>query len=50
MPLLLKWDEVGPLLDISRAIEVTEAAFAEQGEGFVAIHGQYALPMEHQRT
>ncbi len=43
MPLLLTREEVRPLLDLPRAIEVTEAAFLEQAEGQVAVHAPYHI-------
>ena len=42
---ILTADEVAGLLDMPRAIAVTEAAFAEQGRGLVVLHGPYALGM-----
>ncbi|HEY3306619.1 MAG TPA: ornithine cyclodeaminase family protein [Candidatus Binatia bacterium] len=41
MALLLTRDEVRPLLDLGKAIELTEAAFREQAEGKVAAHAPY---------
>ena len=43
MPLLLSRDEVLPLLDLPRAIELTEAAFREQAEGRVTAHAPYHI-------
>jgi len=43
MPLLLTREEIQPLLDLPRAIEVTEAAFREQAEGQVVPHAPYHI-------
>lgn len=42
---LLTADEVAGLLDMPEAIAATEAAYAEQAEGLVVLHGPYALGM-----
>lgn len=43
MPLLLTREEIKPLLDLPKAIEVTEAAFREQAEGQVTAHAPYHI-------
>ncbi len=43
MPLLLTREEIRPLLDLPKAIEVTEAAFREQAEGQVTSHAPYHI-------
>lgn len=43
MALLLRADEVAPLIDMSKAIELTEAALAEQGRKRVSTHPPYHL-------
>lgn len=43
MTLLLKVDEVVPLIDLDRAIAITEQALAEQSRGRVGIHPPYHL-------
>jgi alanine dehydrogenase len=43
MALLLTRDEVRPLLDLAKAIELTEAAFKEQAEGKVTAHAPYHI-------
>lgn len=43
MPLLLARHEVQPLLDLAKAIELTEAAFREQAEGQVTAHAPYHI-------
>ena len=43
MPLLLTREEVQPLLDLPKAIEMTEAAFKEQAEGQVTAHAPYHI-------
>ena len=45
MVLWLKSEEVAPLLDMPKAIEVTEAAFLEQGRGLAVCHAPYAVVM-----
>ena len=50
MVLLLSSEEVASLLDMATAIEVTEQAFLEQGQGLAVLHGQYALPMTAERA
>jgi len=50
MALLLSTDELAPLIDMSRALEVIEAAFVEQGQGLAVFHGQFALPMTKERN
>jgi len=49
MALILRTDELAPLIDMPRALEVLDAAFAEQGEGLAVFHGQFALPMTKER-
>ncbi|HEY4134864.1 MAG TPA: hypothetical protein VGO34_06580 [Alphaproteobacteria bacterium] len=43
MPLLLRSEDVAPLLDIKGAIKVVEAVFVEQSRGAVAHHGAFHL-------
>ncbi len=43
MALLLTRQEIQPLLDLSKAIEITEAAFREQAEGQVTAHAPYHI-------
>jgi len=43
MALLLTREEVRPLLDLRKAIELTEAAFREQAEGKVTAHAPYHI-------
>ena len=45
MPLLLTRDEVGPLLDLPKAIELTEDAFTQQARGEVVAHAPYHITM-----
>ena len=45
MPLILSREEVGSLLDLSKAIELTEEAFAQQANGQVVAHAPYHLPV-----
>ena len=45
MTWLLKADEIANLLDMSSAIEVTEAAFGEQAAGLTVGHAPYAINM-----
>lgn len=41
MSLLLTREEVRPLLDLPKAIELTEGAFHEQAQGQVVPHAPY---------
>jgi alanine dehydrogenase len=43
MPLLLTRQEVEPLLDLAKAIELTQAAFRQQSSGETATHAPYHL-------
>lgn len=43
MALLLTRQEIQPLLDLPKAIEITEAAFREQAEGLVTPHAPYHI-------
>jgi len=43
MALLLTRQEIQPLLDLPKAIEITEAAFREQAEGQVTAHAPYHI-------
>ena len=45
MPLLLTRDEVGPLLDLPKAIDLTEDAFTQQARGEVVAHAPYHITM-----
>lgn len=42
-PLILSREEVRPLLDLAKAIDLTEAAFREQAEGQVTAHAPYHI-------
>ncbi|HWP60616.1 MAG TPA: ornithine cyclodeaminase family protein [Candidatus Acidoferrales bacterium] len=46
MPLLLTREEVRPLLDLAKAVELTEAAFHEQANGDVVPHAPYHIPFK----
>lgn len=46
MPLLLTREEVGPLLDPPKAIELTEDAFTQQARGEVVAHAPYHITMD----
>lgn len=46
MALLLRADEIEPLLDMTKAIELTQAALAEQGRGRTYTHPPYHLVVE----
>src|SRR5919108_5287961 len=43
MPLLLSRDELSPLLDLAKAIELTEGAFKQQARGEVVAHAPYHI-------
>src|ERR1041385_3759329 len=43
MPLLLTREETQPLLDLSKAIELTEAAHRDQAEGKATAHAPYHI-------
>ena len=43
MALLLTRQEIQPLLDLPKAVEITEAAFREQAEGQVTAHAPYHI-------
>ena len=45
MPLLLTREEVRPLLDLAKAVELTEGAFHEQAQGQVVPHAPYHIPV-----
>ena len=45
MPLVLKSSEVVRLIDMAKAIKVTEEALAEQARGQVAVHSPFHLPV-----
>ena len=45
MTLLLKVDEVSSLIDMDRAIKVTEQSLVEQTRGRVSVHPPYHLPV-----
>jgi ornithine cyclodeaminase/alanine dehydrogenase-like protein (mu-crystallin family) len=45
MTWILKADDIVNLLDMSKAIEITEAAFHEQGAGLAVGHAPYAVNM-----
>jgi len=47
MPLVLRATEVAPLLDMPRAIALTEDVLSEQARGRVAVHAPYHLPVEN---
>jgi len=46
MSLLLTREEVRPLLDLRRAIEVTESAFRQQAQGQVVAHAPYHIQLK----
>ncbi|MGH7088175.1 MAG: hypothetical protein ACREFQ_04685 [Stellaceae bacterium] len=46
MPLILKAEELAPLLDMHRAVALTEAVFREQAEGALEVHAPYHLHVE----
>ncbi len=50
MALLLTRGETRPLLDLTRAIELTEAAFREQAEGKVTAHAPYHIHVGGQQA
>ncbi|MGH7832592.1 MAG: hypothetical protein ACREQK_03030, partial [Candidatus Binatia bacterium] len=43
MPLLLTRQEVEPLIDLAKAVELTETAFRQQASGEIAAHAPYHL-------
>lgn len=43
MPLLLTRQEVEPLIDLGKAVEITEAAFRQQAQGQAAAHAPYHI-------
>ena len=45
MPLILNREEVGPLLSLAKAIELTEEAFTQQANGQVVAHAPYHIPV-----
>jgi hypothetical protein len=45
MPLILSREEVQPLLNLSKAIELTEDAFKQQANGEVVPHAPYHIPV-----
>lgn len=45
MALILSRDEVRPLLNLAKAIELTEAAFEQQANGEVVPHAPYHIPL-----
>src|SRR5581483_10509636 len=46
MPLLLSREETQPLLDLPKAIELTEAAYRDQAEGQVTAHAPYHIHVQ----
>ena len=46
MPLILKSSELAPLLDMKKAIELTEQVLLEQSRDQVKVHAPYHLPVE----
>jgi alanine dehydrogenase len=48
--LILTSEEVRPLLDLAKAIELTEAAFREQAEGKVTAHAPYHIHVSGQQA
>ena len=44
MPLLLSRDELKPLLDLNKAIELIEDAHQQQANGQVVPHAPYHIP------
>jgi alanine dehydrogenase len=50
MPLLLSRDEIKSLLNLSKAIELTEAVFREQAEGAIVARAPYHIPVGDDRA
>src|ERR1043165_8698816 len=50
MPLLLSREETQPLLDLGKAIELTEAAYRDQAEGQVTAHAPYHLKVHGEQA
>jgi ornithine cyclodeaminase len=50
MPLILTRDEVRPLLNLAKAMELTEAAFKQQASGEVVPHAPYHIPVGDDRA
>src|ERR1700675_4237159 len=48
--LILTREEVRPLLDLAKAIDLTEAAFREQAEGQVTAHAPYHIHVSGQQA
>lgn len=46
MPLILKTQELAPLLDMAQAVALTETTFREQAEGALEVHAPYHLHVE----
>lgn len=46
MPLILKAQELAPLLDMEQAVSLTEAVFREQAENALEVHAPYHLHIE----
>ena len=49
MPLLLSRDELKPLLDLGKAIELIENAHRQQANGQVVPHAPYHIPLDGRR-
>ena len=45
MPLLLSRDELKPLLDLNKAIELIEDAHRQQANGQIVPHAPYHIPV-----
>ncbi|HEX2384936.1 MAG TPA: ornithine cyclodeaminase family protein [Candidatus Binatia bacterium] len=50
MPLLLSREETQPLLDLIKAIELTEAAYRDQAEGQVTAHAPYHIKVQGEQA
>ena len=50
MPLLLSREETQPLLDLTKAIELTETAYRDQAEGQVTAHAPYHIKVQGEQA
>ena len=50
MPLILSRDEVRPLLNLAKAIELTEDSYKQQASGKVVPHAPYHIPIGNDRA
>ncbi len=46
MPLLLSRDELRPLLELKKAIELIEEAHRQQAQGKIVPHAPYHIPID----